>query len=296
MDIKGFEQNLKTRSYSPRTIRAYVREVGHFQRYVKSSKLRITSVTAKVILEYLGGNEKVAELGRSSVRRKLAALSSYFDYAALLSNGRIRNPVQLVRRPRKGPPNPKPVDQSVLDTLVNAVDNERDKAIIMLFLSTGLRLSELVSLNRNSIQVERLEQPAGCIRILGIGTVIGKGGKEREFLVDAAALKCLGAYLRSRGSDENEALFLSSRKQRLSARTIEHMIQRWSLHIGLGETIHPHQLRHSMATRLHRASIDLTTIQQLLGHSSIAVTQQYVKPDLGRLRTEYFAAMSLDTL
>jgi integrase/recombinase XerC len=291
MDIGGFASNLKTRGYSPRTIEAYQRELGKFQTYLRHKRLRITQVSAKVVMDYIASDE-LEQLARASVQRRMAAISCYFGYLEQTSDGRIKNPVKVIRRPRKQAPNPKPVDPAVIDRLLAVVDNARDRAIIRLFASSGLRLAELASLDRDSIQVERLQHGAGT-RILGIGTVVGKGGKEREFLVDAAALTYLGEYLRERGVDDVPALFLSNRKQRLSTRTIEHLVRSWSLKVRLDHPIHPHQLRHSMATALHRAGVDLSTISKLLGHSSISITEKYVKPDLSRIRAEYFAAMAL---
>lgn len=289
MDIEGFTSNLKTRGYSSQTVEAYRRELRKFQAYLRQKGFRVTQVTTKVVMEYSAG-DKLEHLTRASVQRRMAAISCFFTYLEQLSNGRVKNPTKAIRRPRKQQPNPKPVEPDVIDALLEVIDNTRDRAIVRLFVSTGLRLSELASLNRDSIRVEQLEQAAG-IRILGVGTVIGKGGKEREFLVDASTVKCLGEYLRERGVDNEPALFLSNRKQRLSARMVEHMVRAWSSKID--HTLHPHQFRHSMATGLHRAGVDLTTISQLLGHSSLAITQKYVKPDLSRIRAEYFAAMAM---
>jgi integrase/recombinase XerC len=174
-----------------------------------------------------------------------------------------------------------------VQTLLEGVENARDKAILALLVSSGLRLSELCSLDRESIEVQQLDS-AG--KVIGVGRTIGKGEKEREFLVDLPTLKLVHAYLLERGADGEKALFLSTRKRRIDKRTVQHMLRSWCRRLGL-PAFHPHQLRSTFGTRLSRLGVPILEISKLLGHASLATTTEYVKPDQHRIRTEFFAAM-----
>jgi integrase/recombinase XerD len=168
------------------------------------------------------------------------------------------------------------------------VTDARDSAIIGLLLHSGLRLSELCSLDRESIKVEKVEGGSGN-KVIGVGRVLGKGRKERDFLVDLKTLKLLHQYLSERGSDGISALFLSNRNRRINQRTVQHMLRSWCKHLDL-PMLHPHQLRSTFATRLNKVGVPTLEISKLLGHSNLDTTMQYVQPDMRRIRTEFFAA------
>jgi len=290
MQIEDFISYLKLRSYSPATTAAYRRELEHFATYLKSSHLRITQVRPKHIVQYIGASTGGSEPRWNTTRRKLAVLASYFNYVRMTSDGRVKNPVDLVRSPKRQRPNPKPADEQVLDALVAGISNARDRAIVMLFRSSGLRLSELTSLNRDSIGVENTILPFGGYRVLGVGRVTGKGNKEREFLVDMKTLKQVHLYLGERGEDGLAPLFISNRRKRIDKSTIEVMLSTWCRKLGL-PNVHPHAIRHAAGTAWHARGIDTLEISHLLGHSSVETTNLYIHPDSARLRAQYFAAM-----
>ena len=141
----------------------------------------------------------------------------------------------------------------------------------MLFVTSGLRLAELHQLNRDSINVERKEQSDGSIRVLGSGSVIGKGNKERVFLTDFPTLQVLGDYLRTR-HDTCNALFISNRRIRLSRREIQYVLERWCKRLAL-PPFFCHALRHTYATRLANAGLPSITLKDLMGHASFDTTQ-----------------------
>jgi site-specific recombinase XerC len=288
MDIQGFVSSLRSAHLSPRTIDAYRREAEHFRSFIRSNGIRINQITPKVIMRYLEQKDAASERP-CTTQRRLSALSSYFDYISLTTDGRIRNPVAGLRRPRRQAPTPKAVSDEILDALLAGISSARDRAIILTFVSSGLRLSELVSLDKDSLRVESLPQ-GQKVRVLGVGRVIGKGNKEREFLVDHETLNQIRAYLSERGKDDNPALFISNRKKRISPRAIEHMLRTWCKKLGL-PGLHPHALRHSASSLWKRLGMDIYQICRLLGHNSVATTEMYVKLDEATLRQQYFACM-----
>jgi site-specific recombinase XerD len=291
MYIDEYLESLRQARLSPATIEAYIRELGQFRAYCQTHHLRITQVKPKVVVDYLKYLQTLRPSQGEAVRRRMSALSTYFSYVGMVTNGRIRNPLAPLRRPRRQRPNPKPVDDVVLETLLAGITVARDRAIGMLFASSGLRLSELVSLNRGSIEIETTPFGEGA-QIVGVGRVVGKGGKEREFLVDLPTLRQLHVYERERGEDDEPALFVSNRGTRMTQRAIQHMLRKWCRTLGL-DPIHPHAFRHTASSTWHRLGMDTLRISRLLGHSSVAVTDRYIKPDAARLKAEYFASMEL---
>jgi integrase/recombinase XerC len=292
MQIDEFIAYQQLRGYSPATRTAYRRELQHFEAFLKSNRLRITQVRPKTIVQYAKTSTRNPEPNWTTVSRKLAILHSFYDFVRLTSNGRVKNPVDLVRRPRRQQPNPKPASEQVLDAMVAQITDARDRAILMLFRSSGLRLSELASLDRDTIQIEDMTLPFDGHRVLGVGRVNGKGGKEREFLVDLNTVKQIQLYLDERGEDGLTPLFLSNRGKRIDIRTIQAMLANWCRKLNL-PALHPHAIRHAASTAWHRLGMDTLEISKLLGHASVATTNLYVHPDSARLRAQYFASMEM---
>lgn len=163
---------------------------------------------------------------------------------------------------------------------VSTVNGIRDRAIIETFFSTGMRIAELVALNRNQIKVQK------GMRDLEL-SIIGKGGRIRTVYFSERALSWLGKYL-GRRMDDKKALFINHRKNayenRLTSRSIEKMIKKYALKSGIPPTTTPHVMRHTFATDLLRQGVDLRMIQEFLGHKSIAATQIYAHVTNQQLR------------
>lgn len=289
MNIKGFLNNLRTRGYSEKTIVSYRGELEKFRSFLLERKLHVNQVKARHVVSYLECRDPRFETKPASTRRRMAVLSSFYDFVGVMSNGHVRNPLANLRTPKRQPPNPKPLTEEEIGKLTSQIDKPRDRAIIALLLHSGLRLSELCSLDRSSIRIEHLT-PGPDETVVGVGRVLGKGSKEREFLVDLPTLRLIHTYLSERGPDDNPALFLSNRQKRIHARSIQHLLRTWCKRLDLPPS-HPHQLRASFATRLSRLGVPTLDISHLLGHASLDTTQAYVKPDARRIRTEYFAAL-----
>jgi integrase/recombinase XerC len=241
-----------------------------------------------------------AGLTKTSVARKLATLRSFFRF--LCRQGRLRtNPAELVRSPRL-PVRTTPhlsVDEAFQllaapqaapgpPTKSGGVLRARDRAILELFYSSGLRIGELVGLNRSDVDIRE-----------GLARVLGKGRKERIVPVGTKAIEALNAYLADRedlaagGVNQGEgtqALFLNHRGGRLTARSVSRTVLRYLLASGLGKKVTPHGLRHSFATHLLTAGADLGAIQDLLGHARLSTTQRYTHVGLGEVMKVYDAS------
>lgn len=164
------------------------------------------------------------------------------------------------------------LEQEELARLLEAPNNLRDKAILEVLFSTGLRVSELINLNRENINLMR-----------GEFFVKGKGNKTRPVFLSETAQKALKYYLDVR-EDIEPALFINYKNQRLTVRSVQRIVQRLAVKAGLTKKVTPHTLRHSLATDLLRAGADLRSVQGILGHSSITTTQIYTHLTDKRLR------------
>ncbi|MEO8936157.1 MAG: tyrosine recombinase XerC [Burkholderiaceae bacterium] len=235
-------------------------------------------------------------LGPRSIARALSAWRGYFTWLALYEDG-AGNPVADVRPPKAGKRLPKALSETQTMQLLdgNKTDDAvaidlRDAAIYELFYSSGLRLAELVAL-------DIAYAPHGSIGWLDLSsgevTVTGKGNKRRTVPVGAVAATALRTWIAVRGGwvkTDPHPLFLSTRGERLSGRTIQDRLKAHAQRAGVPANVHPHVLRHSFASHLLQASGDLRAVQELLGHASIAATQVYTSLDFKRLAEVYDAA------
>ncbi len=293
MNIDGFLTSLKTQTGSVETLRAYRQDLEKFEAFLRTKGMRVTQVKPSTVNEYIQhlADQRGQALAPATVARRLAVLSSFYDFLGANTDGKISNPVKSVKRPRVDNDLPRAIEDNVLVTLINGITDVRDKAIVLLFLYSGLRLSELRQLNKDTIVPRKRKAPDGTVQYFGTGQVIGKGRKQRKFMVGPAALEALGEYIRTcRASDNHPALFLSAHHKRISCRNIQDVLDRWCKRLGLPHA-HIHQLRHSYATRNVNAGMSAAVLQELMGHSTQNTMQRYfrVKPD--RLSREYFATM-----
>lgn len=278
---------------SPHTVRNYRIDLESFLAYLSEAGRGLDGADALVLRAYLshlyGKNAKV------SISRRLSAIRSFFRY--LHREGRTeRDESQDVPLPKAEKKLPAFLSPSEAENLLSAPDREskegqRDRAILELLYSTGLRVSELVGLNCDSLQATP-GTGGGTIRVLG------KGRKERLVVYGATAAEAVATYLARRteffpcGSDGagESALFLNRFGGRLTSRSVERMVQAYALAIGLSSDVTPHTLRHSFASHLLANGADLRLIQELLGHSSLSTTQKYTHIEMERLLEEYRTA------
>jgi site-specific recombinase XerD len=305
MNFDPFLVHLQTsRNCSPQTIKAYRSDLKLFGAFLSErSVIRISQIDHAVIGAYIESMRQRTNprfgrsgLAESSIARRLAAISSYFEFTRG-TNPKLRNPLNELSSRWQKNNEPKPVEEYTLDLLLASITNIRDRALFTLFLATGLRVSEMHQLNRDSIAIEldldeegkeRIDEE-GKERVTGCGEVVGKGNKRRKFYVDDATVETYAKYLDTR-TDHNPALFLSERKQRMSVRAIQYTLGAWCRKIGFSN-INVHRLRHTYATRLANANISSMVLKDLMGHSSFTTTQRYFKLTETTLARGYFSAM-----
>lgn len=203
--------------------------------------------------------------------RKTSTLRGFFKYLVLIEELLEKNPVDKLTSPKKKKRQPVYFTLEEAVHLIQTAGQEenrffrlRDVAIIVTFLTTGIRLSELVGLNVSDLKEDHF-------------TVLGKGNKERTVYITPACAHALEAYLsvRPRSADE-PALFLSSRKKRLSQRAVQHRMDLLLCQAGFDRMRYSvHKLRHTAATLMYKEGVDIRTLQKILGHASIATTQIY---------------------
>lgn len=273
--------------YSAHTVRAYGTDLGQFVEHLVQEKEGddppAEAVTKEAIRSFLGGLVRHG-MAKRSVARKLVALRSFFGY--LTKMGILKtNPTVGFASPKVEKYLPEFLrEEEMFDALDGVVQDSlsgiRDRAILELFYGTGMRLSELVGLD-----VEDVDVDAGTVR------VYGKGGKERVLPVGRGLGKTLRAYLSRRMAfqpeDGSRALFLNRFGRRISTRGVQILVGRWLKRVSEKEKLSPHVLRHTFATHLLDRGADLEAVKELLGHASLSTTQIYTHMTMDRLKSVY---------
>ncbi len=298
MDFEPFLHHFSTdMGCSYQTIRAYRSDLKLFDEFLhKHSVCGLSQIDHTIITNFIRHMQELDNprhsrkgLSDATIGRRLSSVSSYFEYIRATSNSKLRNPLKdLPRRKWKKNKDPKPVDDSVLDLLIPGMTNLRDRTLFTLFLATGLRVTEMWQLERNTITITAVVEN-GKERIEGTGKVLGKGKKIRTFFVDEATLVLYSEYLATR-TDSDPALFLSERKRRMSVRAIQYTLQTWCKRLA-APNINVHRLRHTFATRLANGDISAMVLRELMGHESITTTLRYIKIGEKKLARGYFSAM-----
>ena len=298
LNIQPFLDRLRgQRHCSDQTLKAYGSDLKFFDAYLCDQAISsIGQVDHAVINRYIEhmqqkANPRFGKIGLSdaSVARRLASLSSYCEFERATDHPGLRNPLKESRRKWKKNNEPKPVEEYTLDLLLASIANVRDRVLFSLLFASGLRVSEAHQLNRDSISIEMETDPNGTVHVTGCGEVVGKGDKRRKIYVDEATLVLYAEYVEGR-TDDNPALFISERKQRMSVRAIQWTLDAWCRKLGFSH-INVHRLRHSYATRLANANISSMVLKDLMGHSSLTTTQGYFKLTDTTLARGYYSAM-----
>ncbi len=271
------------RNASEHTLRAYERDLLEFARFSGENINKIDLIDIRGFV----AEQTRRGLKKTTASRKLATIRAFFKY--LHREGIIKaNPARLVPSPKL----PKRLPNFLsIDDVLQLIDKTkgigfyliRDKAILELFYSSGLRVSELTSLNMEDLNTKQ--------RII---KVKGKGSKERLLPIGSHAMEAIKAYLverllikRKRKHREGNALFLNKFADRITERSVRRIVVKFGRAIGIEGSIGPHTLRHTFATHLLHEGADLRVIQELLGHSSLSTTQKYTHLDIKQLMNVY---------
>ena len=281
--VENFFVYLKNeRGLSARTITAYQRDLKLLLQFLGTEEIdRPEQVTQHHIRAFIAQRHRQG-LGGKSLQRLLSAVRSLYRW--MLREGlAVHNPATPVRAPKSPRHLPATLDaDSIAQLLEIPCDTPlaiRDKAIMELFYSSGLRLSELASL-----RWEQLDLASGMV------TVTGKGNRTRMVPVGRMASKALLEWRKSSGefaSFEQPFVFVSQRGTPIATRTIQARIRYWAKRQGIPQNIYPHLLRHSFASHMLESSGDLRAVQELLGHADISTTQIYTHLDFQHLAEVY---------
>ncbi len=274
------------RRLSPHTAAAYRHDLSTLEQFCGRRNVPRWEELDPLQVRTFAAALHAAGLGPRSIQRRLSAVRTFYEF--LMREGMARrNPALDVRAPKTKKRLPATLDADLMGRLLAfRVDDSvsaRDKAIMELFYSSGLRLAELVSLDLSAIDL-----PDRTVRVLG------KGSKTRIVPMGRQAIDALRRWLGERagllGGNAGQALFVGRSGRRLTARAVQLRVDTWARRQGLGIHVHPHMFRHSFATHLLESSGDLRGVQELLGHADIGTTQIYTHLDFQHLATVYEAA------
>jgi integrase/recombinase XerC len=284
--IDGYLNHLaKERRLSPHTSSNYARDLAALFTFLELGAVRDWKSVDSQHVRMFAARSHAGGLNPRSVQRRLSASRGFFNY--LQREGVVAaNPVLDVRAPKAAKRLPGTLDVDALNHLLDVPPEGplavRDRAVMELFYSSGLRLAELVGLDANAVDLsDRMVR------------VLGKGSKTRIVPVGRKAVEAIRAWLKERGgvsAPDETALFVGRNGTRLKARAIQLRIAYWAKRKGLPARVYPHLFRHSFATHLLESSKDLRGVQELLGHADISTTQIYTHLDFAHLARTYDAS------
>jgi integrase/recombinase XerD len=277
---------------SSNTIAAYRNDLGQLEGFMGAKRngsdaVQWANIDQNVVLDYIL-DLKSHSYAEATVARKVAAVKSFFSF--LQAEGKVKaNPTETLASPKVGKSLPKPLTVQEIDELLeqparrNTPEAKRDRAMLELMYATGLRVTELVSLDTKDIQLES-ENPH--VRL------VGKGNRERQLpLFDTAAVEVTdyikNARTRLVGNRPETALFVNRRGERLTRQGFWLILKGYATDAGILGRVTPHTLRHSFATHMLRGGMDIHKVQELLGHANISTTQVYTQVSREHIREAY---------
>jgi integrase/recombinase XerC len=285
-DLQAFYQFLEIeKDYSPHTLSGYKRDLNTFVAFCQRNEIsHWRQINHRHVRSFVAQAHRRG-LGGKSIQRLLSSTRSLFNF--LLRNEQLtQNPALGVSAPKSPRKLPEVLSPGELDHLMRLDDSDplavRDMAIMELFYGCGLRLAELIDLN-----LAKINWPEQTL------DVIGKGRKQRIIPFGNKAGQALKKWLERRKDfvNENEpALFISNRGQRISASSVQQRLKKWAQLKGLERRMYPHLMRHSYASHLLESSHDIRAVQELLGHANLSTTQIYTHLDFQHLASVYDSA------
>lgn len=282
--VKSYTRYLKLeRNYSPNTLAAYQNDLSWLLSFCEQQEMNPLEMQLED-LQHFAVQLHEHQIGPTSQARILSGIRSFYKY--LLLSGEIeQDPTELLESPHLGERLPEVLSTDEIDQIQKSIDlskpeGQRNKTIIEVLFSCGLRVSELVNLKLSNLYLEE-----GFVRVMG------KGSKERLVPISSKAIRELKYWFVDRNlmkiqQGEEDYVFLNRRGKHLTRTMILIMLKRQAVAAGITKTISPHTLRHSFATELLKGGADLRAIQAMLGHESIGTTELYMHIDTTTLREE----------
>lgn len=262
---------LKERNLSQNTLDGYLRDLKQFEKFINKDVLEVTRDDVVRFITHL----RDKGMKTTTTNRKLSTLKAFYKF--LIIEGRIKtNPAETVTSAKIEQRLPKPIDKEDIDTLLDTIDNLRDKVLVEVLYATGIRREEACQISLRDVNFRR-----------GILKVIGKGGKERYIPIHPTALDLMKKLFESH---KNQWLFPSRQYpgRHISKRRINEIIKDWVMRAGLGDVeITPHKFRHSFCTHLFQNGAPLEDIQEMAGHSNPSTTQIYTRVSSERIKRTY---------
>ncbi|HVN72889.1 MAG TPA: site-specific tyrosine recombinase/integron integrase [Desulfomonilia bacterium] len=266
---------LDNKGFSRETYRAYLGDIRDFITFVSGHQAGIPD--RHQVRSYM--LRLRSHYSRSSVNRKLSAIKGFFDFAMKTAELPV-NPFGHVRSLKRHDTLPSFLSHDEVFDLIDSVDEPRDRAILELLYSTGIRVGEAENMKCCDVDMYK-----------GFILVTGKGTKQRYVPIGQRAMAAIEAYLKGRGISDpiycTEPLFLNSRGSPMRSRSIRRVIYLWSIKVALARHVSPHVIRHTFASHMLDAGADLRSIQEMLGHASLSTTQRYTHLSVDKLMDVY---------
>ncbi|VUD58991.1 Tyrosine recombinase XerC [Thalassocella blandensis] len=282
-EVLQFERYLKTeRQLSPHSCSNYARDLKKLQAFCEKSQITDITEIQDYHLRNFVAQLKHKGLANKSIQRWLSSCRSFFKYCMKFKLIKV-DPSANIQAPKAEKKLPKVLDVDQISSLCDLKGDDffskRDAAILELVYSSGLRLSEVVSLNTTDLDLQDRQL-----------RVTGKGNKARELPIGRFAFDAVTKWLHERQTRQAEgetALFLNQHGKRLSARSVQDRFAKMGKQQNIQQRLHPHMLRHSFASHMLESSGDLRAVQELLGHANISTTQIYTHLDFQHLAKVY---------
>ena len=267
------------KNYALNTISSYKRDLLKFSSFLSKKEVLDFKMIDPDVLNIFVMELRHTNTSGKSIKRYLSSIRVFFNF--LIEVGEVQtNPALLIKTPKVERDLPKTIDFDDLKKMmtINSTQYKELRAVLMIELlySCALRVSELVGINFEDIDMDE-----------GFVKVMGKGGKARFSPMGQTTVDVLKRYIKQRPTSATNALFINQNNTRISTRTVQNVVKKRALQVGISINVHPHMLRHAAATHFLQSSHDLRTVQEFLGHKSIKSTQVYTHLDFLELSKVY---------
>ncbi len=267
------------KNYALNTISSYKRDLLKFSSFLSKKEVLDFKMIDPDVLNIFVMELRHSNTSGKSIKRYLSSIRVFFNF--LIEVGEVQtNPALLIKTPKVERDLPKTIDFDDLKKMmtINSTQYKELRAVLMIELlySCALRVSELVGINFEDIDMDE-----------GFVKVMGKGGKARFSPMGQTTIDVLKRYIKQRPNCATNALFINQNNTRISTRTVQNVVKKRALQVGISINVHPHMLRHAAATHFLQSSHDLRTVQEFLGHKSIKSTQVYTHLDFLELSKVY---------